>query len=407
VVPGDVFDTVKVRRSERIVSNLGYFSHVRSYPLSTDVLSEKDLVVEVEEQRTGQFMMGAGFSSVDKLVGFLEISQGNFDIYGWPYFTGAGQKLKLSAQFGSEKKSYELSFVEPWFMDRKLSAGFDLYRNDVSYTDYDIDRIGGAVNVGKSLPGANRMDFQYRLERVAVTDVADTNRYVYADSPEEEYYFDREEDTINSSVRLSLTHDTRNNPFFATSGTRVRLFGEMAGGPLGFDTDVYSVGVNVVQYIPLWFDHVLSVKARYDTVEEFDDTTEVPIGDRLFVGGGRTVRGFDYRDVGPKVITPGVDSLGNETVYHRPVGGKSRAMASIEYTVPVAKALRLGGFFDIGNAWRESYHLDTHSLASGAGVGLRLDIPGFPVRIDRAWVIEKDDELTDEDEWLVWIGYEY
>jgi len=404
VYPGEIFNKAKIRTSERRLANLGYFSDVRSTTVGTREPDEEDLVFEVEEKRTGQFMLGAGFSSIDKMIGFVELSQSNFDINGWPYFTGGGQKLKLRSQFGSRRKSYDISFVEPWFLNKKLSLGFDLYRTEVDYTDYDIERTGGAVSLGKSLPGPNRISFRYKLEKVVLKDIADTNRYVYAESPEEEYFFDREEDTVKSSLRVTVSHDTRNNPFFPSHGDRVSVFGSVSGGILGCDTDIYRLGIRAAHYMPLWFGHVLSVRTRWEVVEEYGDTEEMPIGDRLFIGGGRTLRGFDYRDVGPKVVP--ADAEEGDRRY-RPVGGRSLAMANAEYSIPLVAKLRLAGFYDIGDVWREAYDFPLEHLASSAGAGIRLDIPGFPIRVDRAWVIEPDDELTEEDEWTIWIGYDY
>ena len=409
VYPGDIFNEVKVKRSKRRLSNLGYFSSVRQYPVSTRLPDQKDLVFEVEEKRTGQFMLGAGFSSIDRLMGFVELSQGNFDVVGWPYFVGGGQKLKLRGQFGSSRRHYEFSFVEPWFMNRKLSLGFDLYRTDVGYSDYDVERTGSSLSLGKALPGANRLNLRYQLEKTVLSNIADTNRYVYVDLyemfPEEEYYFDREEtDTVESSLSITLTHDTRDNPFFPKRGNRVSLLGSVSGGVLGFDTDLYELGLRTSHYMSPWFGHVVSLRTRCAVVEEYGDTAEVPISDRLFIGGGRTLRGFEYRDVGPKV-RPGDAVEGDDS--YRPVGGKSLAMASFGYTIPIVSSVRFALFFDVGNIWRDAYDLDLDRLASSAGAGIRLDVPGFPIRIDRAWVVERDDDLTDEDPWVIWIGYDY
>ncbi|MBL7077781.1 MAG: outer membrane protein assembly factor BamA [Kiritimatiellae bacterium] len=400
--PGDVMNAVKAQRSERRLMNLGYFSSVRRYEQETSVPNREDVIFEVEEKRTGQFLVGAGFSSIDNIIGFVEVSQGNFDIRGWP-FTGGGQKLNLRAQFGSERRDYKLSFVEPWFLNRKLSLGTDLYRTDLNYTDYDLKRTGAAVSLSKALPGANRVTFRYALEETVITDVADTNEYVYAATPEETYRFSREEDTLESTFKITLTHDTRNNPFIPTRGLRASVFGRISGGPLGFDTDVYSVGGRTAFYIPLWWDHVLTIKGRYETVEPYGDTDEVPISERLFAGGGRTIRGFDYRDVGPKVVPTDPTS----TISYRPVGGQSLAIANVEYTVPLVEGVRLAAFYDIGGVWRDAYDFNSDNLASGAGIGLRLDMPGFPIRIDRAWSVEADDDLTDTDNWVIWIGYDY
>lgn len=407
VYPGEIYNTVKADQSERRIRNLGFFSSVRTYDESSLLPGERDLIVEVEEKRTGQLMLGAGFSSVDRLVGFVELGQGNFDLTGWPYFTGGGQKLRLRAQFGTTRKRYELSFTEPWFLDRRLSLGVDFYRSDYEYSDYDLKRTGAALNIGKALPGPNRVNFRYQIENVDLYNLADTNRYVFADDPDREYYFARESDTTESSFKITLSHDTRNNPFFPTRGNRAQLFGRVSGGIFGFDTDVYRVGFRSWHYVPVWYGHVLSLRTRYEVVEEYGDTEEMPITSRLFLGGGRTLRGFDYRDVGPKVIRQIAATDGGTITYDRPYGGRSLAMASLEYTIPLISRIRLAGFYDTGNAWIDAFELEVDDLASSYGVGLRLDMPGFPIRIDRAWVIENDDQYTDRDPWVVWIGYDF
>jgi outer membrane protein insertion porin family len=402
VYPGDVYNEVKVRQSERVVNNLGFFSAVRSDPVDTRIPTEKDLVLKVEEKRTGQFMLGAGFSSIDNLIGFVELSQGNFDLKAWPYFTGAGQKLRLRAQFGSKRDELELSFVEPWFLDRKLSFGLDLFRTSLNYTDYDEERLGGAMTLGKALPGPNRVSLRYQLVSSDIEDVADTNEYRFGDSEtDESFYFDDDQNSVKSSMTLRFTHDTRDNPFFPTRGDRLILSCELAGGPFGFDRDLYDIQLRSFHYRPLWWQHVISFRTHWEVVESYGDTDEVPINDRLFIGGGRSIRGYKYRDVGPKVIR----ADGGSSV-HRPVGGQTLALAKMEYTVPVVSGVRVAGFFDIGNVWRDSYDFEFSGMASSTGVGLRFDMPGFPIRIDRAWPVEPDSELTDTDTWVFWVGFD-
>jgi outer membrane protein assembly factor BamA len=171
---------------------------------------------------------------------------------------------------------------------------------------------------------------------------------------------------------------------------------------MGFDTDMYDVRLKTASYVPLWFGHVFSVRTKFEFVEAFGDTETVPLADKLFLGGGRTLRGFDYREVGPKVIR----KVGEDEYYTRSYGGQSLFMANIEYTVPIVKGVRFAGFYDVGNVWADTYTVETSDLASSAGVGVRFDMPGFPIRIDRAWVIDYDDEYTDDDKWVIWIGYD-
>jgi len=406
VYPGEIFNEVKVKRSEKILNNLGYFKTVSSYPVKTLVPDVKDLIFEVEEKSTGQFGVSAGFSSIDKVMGMVELSQANFALFGWPYFTGAGQKLKLSAYFGSVRKYYEISFIEPWFLDRKLSFKTDLFWSEVSYTDYTLWSKGGAITFGKPITKVDRIELQYGIEKEGLSDIADTNAYVSINTGDL-YYFSNEKDAFKSSVKLTLVHDTRDSAFLPTRGNRTGIFAGISGGILGLDTDIYQLGASMNQYVPLWLGHVLCFRARCEVVDSYSDTEEVPIMDRLFIGGGRTLRGFDYRDVGPKAISQTDYNSGNFTGTHRPIGGKTFAMATAEYTIPVVSSVRLALFFDVGNVWSDAYDFQFDNLAMSTGAGLRLDFPGFPIKIDYGWVTHKDESITDKAPWVIWIGPDY
>lgn len=404
VYPGDPYNSVRVRSSERRLMNLGYFSRAKAMTVPTANPDEFDLVVDVEEKQTGQFMIGAGFSSIEKIIGFVELTQSNFDLQGWPHFTGGGQKLRLSGRFGDTTKAGELTFIEPWFLDRPLSLGTDIYRRESNYTDYDIKRTGGRLSLGKRLGVRNRGDIRYRIERQQLSDIADTNEYTTAAGAP--YYFDEDTDTTISSLRLSFSRDTRNTPFFPTYGGKVLLSGSVSGGILGADVDMYSLGVKTSRHVPLWYGHVLTLKAQYDVIDSYADTDDIPLGNRLFLGGGRTLRGFKLREVGPKVSRAVESEEGASSVQYRSIGGQSRLMATVEYTIPLIQRIRLAGFYETGNLWEDPYEADVTSLAATAGIGLRLDLPGFPVRIDRAWVVNEVDESSDTETWVFWIGYD-
>lgn len=133
VTPGEVFDMVKVKLSKDRIEGLNYFEKVDTKSEDTDVPNRKNLVVGLEEKNTGNFTIGAGFSSVDAVVGFVEVSQANFDLFKPPTFTGAGQKFRLRAQIGTKRQDYLMSFVEPWFLGHKLAFGVDLYHRDLDY----------------------------------------------------------------------------------------------------------------------------------------------------------------------------------------------------------------------------------------------------------------------------------
>jgi outer membrane protein insertion porin family len=402
VYPGQRYDGVKVRQSENKLRNLNYFENVNATDEPTLAKGRSDLVFSVEEKPTGQFMAGAGFSSIDKLVGFVEVSQGNFDIGHWPP-VGGGQKAKLRAEVGSTREDYTLSFVEPWFLDRQLSLSLDLYSQRHNNTDYDVQRLGSAVGLGVPLAGPNRLDLKYRLESVEIKNVDDTNAYVVVqdDGEKTEFYF-AEPKSIESSVSATWTRDTRDNFFVPTRGSRTSFTGTLMGGPLGFDTDLYGLEFGSAIHFPLWWGHVLSVRGRAEVVDTWGEgrDEQVPLSERQFAGGARTVRGFRYRWVGP--IAERADGSGEL----RPCGGQTLMVGSAEYSMPVGiPKFRLAGFYDIGNVAFDPYDFDFGSLSAGAGVGLRLDIPGFPIRFDYAWPVMQDDPRAKTENISFWIGY--
>jgi outer membrane protein insertion porin family len=345
-------------------------------------------------------MIGAGFSSVDKIIGFAEVSQSNFDLFNWPYFHGGGQKLRASMEIGSESRNVEVSLTEPWFLDRRLSLSGEVYRRELSYDQYDVTRLGGGPGLTVPLR-YGRVNFRYAIEKVTLDDLQ-AGDFVYHDDPTRAYRFtDENDDYLNAPFRVTWMYDTRNRAFVPTRGTRGSIFAEVNGPLTGGDNEIVKVGTDFRHWFPLWAGHVLSLHARAESVESYGDTETVPIGDRLFLGGGRTVRGFRYRDIGTKVLP----AEGAEGRYH-PVGGLTMAMASAEYTIPVFKVLRLAAFYDVGGVWSESFDADLDRLASSAGLGIRFDFPGFPIRIDYAVPVEYDDDYTRSERFVLWIGFE-
>ena len=133
VKPGEIFDTTLVNVSRQRLENLNYFSKVELTPADTIVPGRKDLNVIVEEKRTGSFNFGAGFSTIDSLVGFAEVTQANFDLFNWPSFVGAGQRFRIRGQYGLQRKDFIASLTEPWFLGYKLSVGAEAYYHEANF----------------------------------------------------------------------------------------------------------------------------------------------------------------------------------------------------------------------------------------------------------------------------------
>ncbi|MDY0149226.1 MAG: outer membrane protein assembly factor BamA [Kiritimatiellia bacterium] len=395
VVPGEVYNEVRVRTSESRVRNLNYFSFVNTYPEATAASNRFNLIFDLEEQRTGQLMFGAGFSSIDNLIGYVELTQGNFDLMGWPRFTGGGQRLRIRAQAGSERTDLELSLIEPWFLNRRLSLGLDLFRREASYYSDEYDQIstGGSLTLGKPFFAFNRVNWIYGLEDIDIRNIKD-----YAS----DLIKQEEGGRLKSYGTMELIRDTRNHPFLPSRGFRGSVAATLAGGPFGGESDTYQFTLRASQYVPLWFDHVLNVRGWTSMIKEYGDSDRVPLFDRLFVGGPRTVRAFKYRKVGPK----------DET--EEPIGGRSAAYATVEYTLPVVEKVRLAFFYDVGIVWLDLYEenganevIGDGDVFDGYGLGVRFDFPGFPIQLDYAWPMNTDEVTSDKGRFSFSIGYSY
>ena len=399
VAPGLILNEVAAEQSKKRIENLGFFENVRFHETpSREDPAQRDLVYEVEEKTTGQLMVGVGTSSIDDILGYLEISQNNFDIGNWPTFRGGGQKAKLGIELGSDSNSGEISWTDPWFLDRRQSLTVNLYRREISYSEYDETRIGGGVSF--TIPFRyGRGTARIGAEHVAVDDFL-YGTYTLYDDPDTAFaYTDIDDAYWRIPLRLSWLYDTRNRYFAPTSGSHNTIFSEITSSSFGSDYDTYKVGCDLRQYVPLWWDHYVSLRFRAESIDAYGDTEEVPINDRLFLGGGRSVRGYKYRNVGPKAIP---DEMTGGRAH--PVGGQTLAMFSAEYSMPIVSIFRVAAFYDIGNVWSDPFDFDLGEYASSWGLGVRFDIPSFPIRLDYAFPLVSDDNYTRREHFIFWIG---
>ncbi len=399
VAPGLILNEVAAEQSKKRIENLGFFENVRFHETpSREDPSQRDLVYEVEEKNTGQLMVGVGTSSIDDILGYLEISQNNFDIGNWPTFRGGGQKAKLGVEIGSDSNSGEISWTDPWFLDRRQSLTVNFYRREISYSEYDETRIGGGVSL--TVPFRyGRGTARIGAEHVAVEDFLQGTYTLYDDPGTAFAYTDIDDAYWRVPLRLSWLYDTRNRYFAPTSGSYNTIFSEITSSSFVSDYDTYKVGCDLRQYVPLFWDTYISLRFRAESIDAYGDTEEVPINDRLFLGGGRSVRGYKYRNVGPKAIP---DEMTGGRAH--PVGGQTLAMLSAEYSIPIVSIFRLAAFYDIGNVWADSFDFDLGEYASSWGLGVRFDIPSFPIRLDYAFPLVSDDNYPRREHFIFWIG---
>src|SRR5438874_8781703 len=387
VAPGDVFNTVRVDTTKKRLENLGYFAKVETYPEDTDIAGRKDLTILVQEKRTGSLSFGAGFSTIDSLVGFIELTQGNFDFLNWPSFTGAGQKFRMRIQYGTQRKDFILNLTEPYFLDRKLSLSGQLFFTEANYLSsvYDQRNYGFSIEARKPINAFMYASLGYRLQDI---DIYNVSSGASAAIKAQKGSF------VESEVFTSLVFDRRDNPLLTRRGQRVSLSPYLAGGFLGGDTQIYGWDLEASQYFPFKWDTILLFNGEIATVNTWCSGNDVPIFDRLYLGGSNNLRGFDFRDVGPK------DQFGE------PLGGRSMARATIEFTVPIVAKARAAIFYDTGFVHSDAWDFGTNHVASDIGVGVRLDLPIGPLRIDYGIPLQKDGN-TGSGKFNFNVGYQF
>jgi outer membrane protein insertion porin family len=371
VAPGDVFNTVRVDTTKKRLENLGYFAKVETYPEDTDIPGRKDLTILVQEKRTGSLSFGGGFSTVDKLVGFAELTQGNFDLFNWPSFTGGGQKFRLRIQYGTERKDFILSITEPYFLDRRLALTGQAFYNEANYLSslYDQRNYGFTFEMRKPLNAYTYASLGYTLQDIDIFNVA---------ASASEFIQSQKGSFVESKLFGSIVFDSRDNPLLSRRGQRVTFSPLIAGGFLGGDTQIYAFDLEGSQYFHLPLDTILLINGEVATVSQWGAGTDVPIYERLFLGGSNNLRGFPFREVGPK------DEFGE------PKGGKSMARATIEWTFPIIEKARGAVFYDTGFVNSDQWSFGFNNLASDIGVGLRLDLPIGPLRLDYGYPVMRD-----------------
>jgi len=376
VFPGDRFDGDKIRRSKERLYNLGFFEDIYFETKPTTNPNISDLEIHVKESKTGEFAFGAGYSSVDQFIGFVQITQKNFDILNWPYFTGDGQNLILKAQGGVTRLDFTLSWTEPWILDYPILFGFDAYHRthfrttQVGY-GYQERRSGGNVRLGKEFLEYFNANFMYRLENVDISDVS---------SEATSDLKDEEGQNWLSSMILGVGFDNRDNLFSPTRGIVVGASLENTGGFLMGNKDFVKGYLWASLYVMPINKIIVEFRGRAGLASSYGNTDSVPIYERFYAGGANSIRGYRERKVGPR------DPRSND-----PIGGESTAIGNVEITFPIYEKLVKGAvFYDVGNAWDKWEKFGKGGFKQGAGIGVRVKTPIGPISVDWGYPLSEN-----------------
>lgn len=376
LVEGDPFNRGKVAKSEKSIRDLDYFETVNVKTQQGSAPDKNVIDIEVSEKSTGELSVGAGFSTSDGPLADFRIRERNF--------LGKGQDLLFGTTIAGKRTEFDVSFTEPYFLDRDLSAGISLFHTTRDLQDessYDQKRSGGSFQFGYPLSENWRQSLRYRIEENEITDVdADASRYIR----------DQEGKRLTSAISQTITYDNRDSKLFPTDGMNAWFTTEFAG--LGGDAEYVSAKLGASQFYPVYEDKViLNILGEVGAIGATGDG-DVVINERFFLGGAN-LRGFESAGVGPR-DTATRDALGGNLFYR----------GSVELAFPVGVPEELGiqghAFTDFGSLWDLDESAaggsiaDQNSLRAAAGLGLSWRSPMGPVRIDVAapYLSEKYDE---------------
>lgn len=364
---GDAFSTAKLKRSQQRLKNLGFFQKADITPQPGSTPDKTNLDVVVTEQSTGEISFGAGYSTTGGILGDISIQERNL--------LGKGQNVRLGVSLGTLSTLINLSFTEPYFLDRAVAAGFDVFRtsndrqNIASYSD---SSLGFALRAGWSYTEHTSQSVRYTLKQGSIYNV----------QPWASPIIQSQAGTfVSSEIAETLAWDTRDTRLNTSKGWLLR--NAWAVGGLGGTEYYVRSTVDAVIYQQLLEDFVVSVGGSAGFTQPFNNTT-LRLTNRFFVGGDN-LRGFAVGGIGPRDSNT-TDALGGKYFY------TGTAEASFPLGFPKEIGVTGKAFVDVGSLWGASETtnvLDDASMRIGTGIGVQWVSPFGPIRVDYAIPVQQ------------------
>jgi len=369
LVEGDAFNTSKLRRTRKRIQNLGFFERVEIENKAGSARDKTIIDVSVKERSTGEISFGAGFSSSSGVLGDASIRERNL--------LGRGQALKVGVQIGERQQQIDLSFTEPYFLGKNLSAGFDIFSTSSdlqSESSFDRDTLGFSLRSGYRITEPLSQTLRYTLRQDKVTDIASDASLAIQE---------QEGEFLTSAVSQTLLYDKRDSRFDPTKGYFLQLENTIAG--LGGDSNYLRKELSGGQFYQVADKWIVNLGASGGYIIGLGD--DIRIIDRFFLGG-KSLRGFADAGVGPRDVVTG-DSIGGNWFYRGTVG------LTFPLGLPNEFGLRGRVFGDAGSIGEHDSTganiSDETSLRMSIGTGILWDSPFGPVNIDFAKALLKED----------------
>jgi len=389
IVPGDLFDSVRLKATQQRLENIGYFKNVNVYAVKTSDREDeennyRDVHIEVKEGMTGNAGLFFGFSSSENVFGGLDIGENNFNISGIPRIfkdglasvRGAGQYAHIKVNVGERQRNYSISWMDPYFYDSLWRFGFDLVKNtnDVASKDYTNDTYG--FTIFSSYPVTSYwtygMKYRFRNEFTKANHHSAPNPATQP-TPEKvrkarEEDYELKNHGLLSSFGFSMTYDSTFTVGKPRRGLRSVYEAEYVG--LGGKFNFGKFGWTNTLYNSLWSHGIMKYRLDFRFIAPVLRSSkpyEIPVPERFFLGGETTVRGYE-----PFVLGPRYENQSGKTKDHDPRGGISSSLISIEYDQEVNRFLDLFVFADAGSVSLKRFDIPTYRMSYGGGARIQL-----------------------------------
>jgi len=368
LVEGDALNTAKLKRSEKRINDLNFFEKVSVSRSPGSAPDQTVIDVEVAEKSTGSLSIGAGYSSSDGPLADFGISEGNL--------LGKGQRLSFNASVAASKTRFNIGFTEPYFMDREVSAGFDLYKvtDEQDESSYDSSSVGFALRAGYRIGEYLTQSWSYGLDQTTVENV---------DSDASTLIKSQEGSEITSSISHGLTYDVRDSKTLPTEGYKLSLSNKLAG--LGGTTYYLRNSLSGAYYYPLGDQWVLSSRARLGHIVGLGE--DVRMQDRFFLGG-ENLRGFEDSGVGPR-DTSTTDALGGEYSFNGSTEMRFPLGLPNEYQIAGSLFSDYGILTELNP--KNANTVDESAFRASVGIGISWISPMGPIGLDWAFPVLKED----------------
>lgn len=381
---GGIFNTTALKNSVLRINQLGYFEPIDPEEVKVEKTpgekGQLDVTMELVEQNRNQITFGAGVSQFDGFFGTLAFQTANF--------MGRGETLGVTVQAGSRSKNYQLSFTEPFMFDRAITAGISLFNTQFNWPGaYRQGSTGGQLIFGVPVAAFTRMFLRYSYESVKVDELNPLflDPLVLAGNPflADSLLIGQEGRRTVSKIVPSLVSNTVDHPIFPTRGHRFTLSLDYAG--IGGNTNFYKPLAEAIWYIPQTSRTSFGFRVQTQFIAPLGNTTELPIFERLFMGGEYSVRGFDLRSIGPRDPFSGLV-----------LGGNKSLLFNGEYLISLGGPVRLILFYDAGQVRDdgESFAMNQFKTSTGAEVRFMMPVMNVPFRLIMAYNPQREGVLN-------------